>query len=203
MTGHETAATPDAGAAAATERTPRERVAAFPWPAGLAAGVGAFAATYAIVLLYVLAGIAQVTGSITDRLVTVGFIVYTAQNVPLTADAGPSVVAVGGNLVAKATQPLVYQAVPVLALVVAGAAVTRYTRPDRRSALTAVLVGCAVAVGYLLVALVGTYVFTRTQQAGPEVVVYHPDRLATLGYGLAYPLVCGVVGSLGAQAVLE
>lgn len=95
--------------------------------------------------------------------------------------------------------PLVYLAVPVLVLVVAGAVFTYYrvsVGPDK--SLTAVLttglfVGAAVALGYLLVLLVGTYVLAV--QGSTAGTFLRPARLETLGYGVAYPFVAGSLGA--------
>lgn len=92
---------------------------------------------------------------------------------------------------------LVYLAVPVLALLAVG-----YLYGDRLFAFEEwdpnVLVvqslagGLALTLGYLLVALAGTYVFVETGSGGRALL--RPARYEALVSGVAYPLVAGTVG---------
>lgn len=172
----------------------RARAEAFPWPVGLAAGVGAFIVGYLVVVGYMLVGIAPLQGGIVDRLVGVGFIFYNAHTIPVVS-ADPTVISRIPNPVAGAAIPWAYYGIPVVALTVAGGLFTYWYRPPEQDAFVAVATGAAMTIGYLLLALVGTFAFT---QFG----VLYPDRLWTLGAALAYPLVCGTLGSIVAQPSL-
>ncbi|MHB9285815.1 hypothetical protein ACKVMT_02090 [Halobacteriales archaeon Cl-PHB] len=96
-----------------------------------------------------------------------------------------------------ALPPEVYLLVPVVVLLLAGAVLAlRVLEPPTRgkdTAITSLLVGAAICLGYLLVVLVGTYLLVR--EGGTEGSVLHPARLEALGYGLAYPLVFGSLGT--------
>lgn len=172
----------------------RARIEAFPWPVGLAAGFGAFLVGYLVVVGYMLVGIAPLQGSIVDRLVGVGFIFYNAHTIPVVS-SDPTVVSRIPNPVAGAAIPWAYYGVPVVALTAVGGLFTHWYRPPEQDAFVAVATGAAMTIGYLLLALVGTFAFT---QFGSLL----PDRLWTLGAGLAYPLACGTLGSIVAQASL-
>lgn len=94
---------------------------------------------------------------------------------------------------------LVYLAVPVLVLVVAGAVFTdSRVSTDADAPLSSVLstglfVGAAFALGYLLVALLGTYLLAV--EASTPGTFLHPARLEALGYGVAYPFVAASLGA--------
>jgi hypothetical protein len=172
----------------------RARAEAFPWPIGLAAGFGAFVAGYLVVVGYMLVGIAPLQGTLVDRLVGVGFIFYNAHTVPIVS-SDPTVISRIPNPVAGAAIPWAYYGIPVIALTAAAGLFTYWYRPPEQDGFVAVATGAAMTLGYLLLALVGTFAFT---QFG----ALHPDRLWTLGAGLAYPLVCGTLGSIVAQSSL-
>lgn len=196
----------DGDVAGLTLGTLAERVGRYPWPAGLATGVGAYIASYLVFVVYMLVGIADLPGPWVDRLIRVGFIHYNAHFIPVVTE-GEGVVRFSDSLVSYAVNPLVYYVVPVVVIVAAAAVMTYWYDPARRDGLLAIATGLAMALGYLLLALVGTYLFTRTQMSTVEggetiAVTVRPDRLATLLYGTIYPVAFGIVGSLLAQALL-
>lgn len=100
---------------------------------------------------------------------------------------------------------LVYLAIPVVVLVGLGALFAyRFISLDgvteRTDLLTRALVGGGtITLGFLLLALVGTYVFVLeefalfTQRTGEDVFT-RPDRLETLLYATVYPLLCSAAG---------
>lgn len=190
----------DAGTADPGEASTRDRLLAFPWPAGVVTGAGAFAAEYLVFLGYVLAGIAELPGTLTDQLTRVGFVLYNAHSVVIVGETGPGNVARPYTLLEVAVEPLVYLAVPVVVLLIAAGGFTHWRRPDSRDALPVVATGAAMALGYLAVALVGTYAFTLVQISEGARVLWHPDRPATLLFFAAYPFVLGVVGTVAVQA---
>lgn len=178
-----------------------DRVEAFPWDGGVIAGALAFLAGYAVMGLYRLAGIAQLPGSLADQLTRLGFVLYNAHNVVIVGDAGPDATVPSYSLLALADQPLIYFAVPVVALLLASGAFTYWRDPQSLDAFAAVATGAGMALGYLAVALVGTYVFTLTQVTDGTEVLFHPSRVATLLYCFVYPMGLGVIGSIVVQAV--
>jgi hypothetical protein len=181
-------------ATAAADQGLLERIDAFPWPFGLAAGWVAFVLGYLVVTAYMLVGIAPLQGSLVDRLVGVGFIFYNAHTVPIVAGA-PGVVSRLPHPVANAAIPWVYYGVPVVTLTAVAGGFTYWYRPGENDTLTAVATGASMTIGYLLLALLGTFVFDQFGQL-------RPDRLWVLGAGLAFPLVCGTLGSIVAQSAL-
>lgn len=101
---------------------------------------------------------------------------------------------------------LFYLAIPVVALLAVG-----YVYGDQRFELAewdpnAVTIrgltgGLTMTVGYLLVALAGTYVLTQTGSQGQSLL--RPARFEAVLYGIAYPLVAGTVGVILGQLSLE
>jgi hypothetical protein len=177
--------------------TVQERFDAFPWAVGVLTGVGAFLVGYLLLVVYVVVGPASLPGSLGDQLRRVGFLFYNAHNILVVPDAAPGVTALPINLLPRATLPFVYQAVPIVVIALASAAITVYVRPETTDGILAIATGMGIALGYLLAALVGTYVFTLTQQG----VLYHPQRPTVFVYGIAYPLVVGVIGSVVSQTL--
>jgi hypothetical protein len=102
-----------------------------------------------------------------------------------------------GNLLLgleTSTPAAVYFAVPIVVLVVAGTVFARLFLPvgaglDSTSvAKRSVNGGIAVAVGYLLVAMLGTFLVVR-HAGGSVPAEASPDRLQTLAMATVYPLV--------------
>lgn len=180
----------------------RTQVAAFPWPVGVLAGAGAFLAGYALVAVYALASGASIPGGPADVASILGFAFYNAHGVLVVADTGPNVVTPSVDYLATAARrPLVYRAIPVVVLAVTGGAFTYRQGHERPDGVAVVATGAAVTLGYLAVALVGTFVFTTTQTADAVTVVYHPGRVGTLLWLSAYPFALGVVSGIVVQAV--
>lgn len=186
-----------------------KRVLPFPWAVGFGAGAVAFVAGYAAVVAYLFSGIGNTNlpGSTVQKLIRLGFLHYNGHGIVVVADAPPTTVVPPINFLSNAALPIMYQAIPVLALVGASMLFTYWLRPADRSFGVAVLTGLSMTIGYLLLALVGTFLFSRAEtQAMPTgetvTVVLHPDRVQTLMYGIAYPLVLGTFGSIPAQAAL-
>lgn len=100
---------------------------------------------------------------------------------------------------------VVYFAVPVIALVLAGFLVSYrgVALPDERGtvplALRSVLAGGLMTVGFLLCALGGMYLFTLEG----ENIVRYPARIETILWGVAYPLVFGTAGAFAGLLVRE
>jgi hypothetical protein len=176
----------------------RAKYRRFEWPVALGTGIGAYCAGYLALVGYTLVGVASIPGPIRARLVRLGWIHYNAHTVYIVADAPPNVVTPPVSLVDTATEPLVYYAVPVLALLVAAGLFTRWRDPTEPDGGLAIATGVGMTIGYLLCMLVGSYLFVRTEASA----TFHPDRLSALTYGLLYPLVLGTVGSLGTQLYL-
>lgn len=191
-----------------------EKILPFPWVAGLAAGSGAFVLGYLVLGGYYLIGlIKELPGTTTEKLTQLGFIHYNAHMIGIIPTAaeplpeGQNIARTSYSLISNAADPGVYYAVPVVALLVGSAALTYWYDPDEQSTAVAVMTGVSMTLGYLLFALLGTFVFAQTQttdpvNAEPIKVIYHPDRLGTLVFGFLYPLVVGFVGSIPAQIAL-
>jgi hypothetical protein len=128
-----------------------------------------------------------------------------------TATIGKETAESGQFVLPELTFPdFVYLSIPVVVLVGLGALFAyRFISLDgvteRPDLLTRALVGGGtITLGFLLLALVGTYVFVLQDYAlfrdkAVEGAFTRPDRLETLLYATAYPLLCGAVGSMLGQ----
>ena len=101
---------------------------------------------------------------------------------------------------------LLYLAIPVVALLAVG-----YVYGDQLFELTewdpntltvqGLVGGFAMTLGYLLVALAGTYILVRT--AGDGQSVLRPARFEAILYGIAYPMLVGTIGVVLGQLSRE
>lgn len=162
----------------------------FPWGAAVAYGAGAFVIGYLFVLAVFVLGPATTSGTTGDRLTLIGFVFYNAHHVAVVG-GGESV-----NLLAQATDPNVpvalYYAIPVVLLVAVGAVFGRRHRqsiPEPSAILNA---GAAMAVGYAVVAVLGTFFLGLDLQAG---AVLSPELGKSALFGVAYPVVFCTVGA--------
>lgn len=193
-----------------------EVILPFPWAVGFLAGCGAFVLGYLILGGYYILGLMQLPGAASRKAIQIGYILYNSHTIPIVPTATEplppgQVLGVGkSSWIAQAADPAVYYAVPVVALFLASVAFTYWYYPEDREVSLAVMTGVSMMIGYLLVALLGTFLVTTAQQTHPPdnsnitaiSYVLHPDRVKTIIYGLLYPLVVGFVGSLPVQAVL-
>jgi hypothetical protein len=181
------------------EESIQGRLDAFPWASGVVTGAVSFLVGYLLIAAYVVVGPATLPGTVSEQLRRAAFLFYNAQNILVVAETGPDVNALPINLLPQATLPILYQAVPVVVLLLASAVVTTRVFDGTTDGVAAIATGMALSLGYLAAALVGTYVFTLAQGG----VVYHPDRPTVFVFGLASPLVVGIVGSVISQTLLS
>jgi len=187
---------PTAQTAEAAESGALARLDAFPWGTGVLVGAASFLVSYLLLVGWVFLGPASLPGSTVEQLKRVGFLLYNAQGVLVVADTPPDVVALPVDLLSRATLPIVYRAVPAVVLFVASAAFARWRWVDGSDGVAVLATGAAVALGYLAVALVGTYVFVIVQSGVP----FHPDRIESFLFVTGYGLVFGLFGSMVARA---
>jgi len=175
------------------------------------AGVGAAAGAAAYALGYLVTYVWQ-SASVRESLRGLNFVVelfggdpipawkavgWLFYNAHFAAFTNPTIA--GGrastNLIASGDAPALLYAVPVLLLVGAGAAVARLDDPPEPD--DGALAGATVAVGYLLLALVGVVAFRATR--GDATIAVDPVTGVLLA-GVVYPLLFGAVGGVLASA---
>lgn len=178
--------------AATEEQGLLERIDAFPWGPGVALGVGSFFVTYLLLVAWVFLGPASLPGSAVEQLKRTGFLLFNAQGVLVVAETPPDVVALPVNLLSRADLPIVYRAVPAVVLFAAGAVFTYRWWFDGSDGLAVLGAAVAVALGYLVVSLLGSYVFVIVQEGVP----FHPDRIQAFLYVTGYGLVFSLLGSM-------
>lgn len=188
----------------------------FPWGSGVVAGFGGFLAGYAGFLAVVVATASSVGENLAAVVRLVGNFFYNAHLISSEqvvravvqsneTGANQTITRVARqNLLLNAqgaTLPVpVYAAIPAVVVVAAGVVFARRhsdddrETPARELALASVSGGLAMAIGYLLAALLGTYVFVLSAGQGEAVNELRPDRLQTLGIAFLYPLVFGAIG---------
>lgn len=169
---------------------------------GIAAYLLGYATTYA--LLFIEAG-----GSLDDYLSPnsefvlepVGWVFYGAHNVRLSAtNLGTSqnvnYLLNAHDALDMAIPTLVYYAVPVVVLVLAGYLAAN--RVDARTVTVGILAGASIVFGYLIMAYLGAYflevIVRRSRYVKPDI------RTTILLIGLAYPIVFGAIGGAIAGA---
>ena len=161
-------------------------------PTGIATGVGTYVASY--VVLFVFLAIEGGDMAQAQAWKAAGFIFYNAHNVAVTATVFGQTQS--ANYLARGsgfTIPVVvYYLVPALLLVLAGYLVASIV--DVGSDLVAgVLAGVSITVGYLVLAIAGTFLFA----VGP----ISPDLvMGAFVAGLVYPVVFGGIGGALAGA---
>lgn len=102
------------------------------------------------------------------------------------------------DVVASEVPTLVYQAVPILVLLLAGYLVASRVGDRLDSPVAASQVGASLVVAYLPLAIVGALFFSfDTTFFGVPITIAVPLEQSILRVGLLYPLVAGALGGLG------
>ena len=171
-------------------------------PTGVALGVGAFVVNYILTFVFVMLDGADMSGASSWKVV--GMVLFNAHQVSL--EISSAVISgsmnlltgdlAGGNTALGATVPtIVYQLVPVLVLIGFGFFVAQNVRAA--DPVTGALAGATITAGYVLLAVVGVFLFSVSQQGssvGPSVV------MGIVLAGIVYPLVAGAIGGAAAGA---
>jgi len=173
---------------------------------GVGAGAGALSYVVGYVFLYLSQGssvqaeleaynavVEFLGGDPVPAWQAVGWLFYNAHGVPFTYPA------LGGgrvsrNLVASGDVSTLLYVLPGVTLVLAGFVVARYA--NARDVPTGAQHGASVVAGYVVLAVVGLFVFEYSSGGG----AIHPEyALGVLLAGVVYPAVAGAVGgALGA-----
>jgi len=177
----------------------------FPWGLAALTGAATFLVEYALVgLLFVFGPVSSGAEALFDRLTIWSFTHFNAHFVPVTRSAegitlaGPTRV----NLVTDSPDPTipaaVYIAIPIASLLFAGVLFEWWREDDGEGLFEGSgIVGAGLAVGYLLVGMLGTFVFVITvsfDQGGTASEAV--DRIFAFAALLGYPLVLGSFGAL-------
>lgn len=179
-----------------------EELRGFPWLGGILAGAVAWIVGYVLFAALFYVGPASIEApSQSSRLTQIGHLFYNAQFVDRIVTAPADFMIAGGRrtnflLESGVTElPLaVYFGVPVVALVVAGVLFGVLLLDPSPDFVDAGLTGIAVALGYIVAAVAGTFLFVSTAAEGQATAF--PDRIQTAAFGFAYPFVLGTLGSL-------
>lgn len=191
----------------------------FPWASGVVTGVVTFLAGYLAFFAVVFVGARSLTGPLAGVARVVGLFFYNAHFVPTRERARLIVESDDGTtqeITQQATQNTlldastalptwVYLLVPALVIVAAGVLFARahFQSPAHPRALVARALssGAAVALGYLLIALVGSFVVAERVTQGEAFRQRQPARLQTLLVGAVYPFVLVSLGAGLGQAL--
>jgi hypothetical protein len=175
----------------------------FSWGTGIVTGALSFLVGYVLVAMLFFVGPASITASsLTVRLQRIGVIFYNAHFVDriVAAPKGTLVPGVEPRLnlllvVSDSVIPIVvYFAIPVAVLLAVSVAFSKFVLSGTELA-DAALTGLSMALGYLAVALLLTFLVTRPIGGGGAAFV--PDRIQTVALCFAYPFVLGTLGALG------
>ena len=165
-------------------------------------GIGTFASGYVLFVALLTASGNPNFSTPVRTLKQLGNLFYNAQNVPLVRHRE---IVVGDqtinqeatiNLIQLSEPSLpkvVYYLVPVIVLAIAAALLaTRYLEIEDPLETGIAVVG-GLTLGYVLAALVGTYLFAQRTSLDGASETLSPEMLMALGYGVAYPLVIGTL----------
>lgn len=171
-------------------------------PVGAVAGTIAFVVNYVAVYLFLtVEGVSAEDGDmwkVSGRTLFNSHLVSTevlasglsVRFNPMTGNSTDTMGWVMGETEPTSTIPsAIYLLLPIVVLIAAGFLVYKASNADAASAAAGA--GASVAVGYLVLSVVGYFLF----QSSPGNLSIAPEPLpAILLAGLAYPLVCGAIG---------
>lgn len=175
--------------------------------------VGAAAYVVGYILTFVFITIDGVEPGEVDSWKVVGWVFYGEHNVDIetTISAGgrsetETTSIFGGEITGDLTSTIpefLYLLLPVVVLVGAGFLV--YTMVGRRLETGAAAgVGASVAVGYLVLAVIGTFLFEASQSAALGEVTFGPEMTTgILVAGIVYPVVFGAIGGVVGRSVSD
>lgn len=177
-------------------------------PVSAAIGAAAYVLNYVLVYVFMLVDGVESSGDIPGWKVA-GWVFYNAHNVDVAVSVGGESASgsylesasAGGltdaiSALTSTVPKLVYYVVPALVLVLAGVLAARRVRATL-SGVEAAGVGAGVAGGYLVLAVVGVFVFEYSVSAFGTTASLAPKlSSAVLLAGLVYPLVFGAIGGV-------
>ncbi|WP_181684912.1 hypothetical protein [Halorhabdus salina] len=175
----------------------------FSWGRGILTGALSFVVGYLLMAALFFVGPPSIDAqSLSGRFDQIAYIFYNSQFVDGLISAPADVTIPGGrrfNFVLEATEPavpiVVYLSIPVVSVLVIGGLFQAVVRSDVDEYVDAGLTGAAMALGYVAVALVGTFLIARS--TGNGIATFAPDRIQTVVLCVAYPFVLGTLGALG------
>lgn len=179
--------------------------------AGALVGALAYVVSYALTFAFV--ALDGVSSESLPGWKLAGQVLYSAHNVETVASAsgGGLTVDRSFNLIAtevgelsdvgSAVPAVVYYVVPVLVLLLAGFLVVRTVDAGSLPAATGAVAGATVAGGYLVLGVLGAFLFRSSGEAFGVQASIAPNLLASAFLlGVVYPVVLGAVGGALAAA---
>ncbi|QGN07309.1 hypothetical protein Hrd1104_08325 [Halorhabdus sp. CBA1104] len=168
---------------------------------GVVAGAVAWLVGYGLMALLFYLGPASLgAGSTGERLRGIGVIFYNAQFVDgiETITSANLQETVRFNVILEqgstAVPTFVYFAIPFVALVAVGAVLGYRAITADVEYVTIALLGVAVAIGYLPLAVAGSFVVELSVGWSLGTLLLEPDLVESAAFGFAYPFVVGTLG---------
>ena len=169
---------------------------------GIAAGGIAWLVGYLLTVVVFYVGPATVSvDSTVERLKGIGLIFYNAQfvNAIETLSAGDMQETIRLNFILEqsgtAVPAPVYFAIPIVALLVAGALIGYRFLGDDVEPVTFPLLGVVLAVGYLPLATAGAFLMELPVKWSLGIILLEPDLLEAVAFGFVYPFLLGTIGT--------
>lgn len=168
-----------------------ERLSSVTFPAAVVLGVGTFLLGYVLTGLLVTIGPSVVDADLATYVVVLGFVFYSAHNVPYETTLGQTNLLADPTTAGQAIPSIVYFAIPIVLSVAAGVVLARSLTDRPLDPIQTLYALLGYSLGYLLVAVAGTFVLTIPGPGGTATLVFERAVL----FGLLYPLLFGTIGA--------
>lgn len=172
---------------------------------GALVGAVAYVASYLLTYAFVAVDGVDTGGQAAWKMV--GLVFYSAHNVEsvFSASGAGTSLSQSINLISNSASEMtdlggtvpsiVYYAAPAVILVLAGFVVVRTASDHSFTTGTAIVAGTTVAVGYLVLGVVGRFAFQSSQSLFGATAAIAPDLVTSvLLLGVIYPVVLGAIG---------
>lgn len=167
------------------------RVTGVDWTVVVLLAIGTFSLGYVVTGLVVVLGPSRIEADLGTVVVLLGFVFYSAHNVPYETGLGTQDLLASPETAGQAISPAVYYAIPIVLLLAAGVVLARRATSRRVDPVETVVATLGFSLGYLCLAVLGTQVVRLQGPLGTATLVVERAVL----FGLAYPLLFATIGA--------
>lgn len=168
-----------------------QRLSGIDWNTVVVLAIGTFLLGYVLTGALVVLGPSEIETDAATYVVLLGFVFYSAHNVPFEAGGITQDLLANPSTAGQAVSPLFYYAIPIVLLLAAGIILARHATERRFDPLEKLFATVGFSLGYLVVMVLGTYVLTIPGPSGRATLVFERAAL----FGLLYPLLFTTMGT--------